>query len=197
MFGPCRCVWRMLTKSRLLVPGQWTRLCPSPGSCSREVSSCLSWMTDGRRALGDPVGRSLLRGGTEGVELSPCVPLTLTFSCAVTYKSLVVLSYFLSLGLVFLLISSRVFCPFPLWVSGATCSTPEGPWQLRKFTSCFGLSTLSLASNHDSRSLCVISLLAASLSVTATQWQNRTLAAGAGLPVSAPPPLLPVPPPSL
>lgn len=42
--GTCynlRCDWRRLTSSYLLGPRQWTRRCPSPESCNREVSSFL------------------------------------------------------------------------------------------------------------------------------------------------------------
>lgn len=46
--------FRMLTRCCPLVPRQWTRQCPSPGSCSHEVSSCLfsrlpwmDWWMDG------------------------------------------------------------------------------------------------------------------------------------------------------
>lgn len=38
--------------------------------------------------------------------------------------------------------SSRVSRPPPLRISCATCSTPEDPWQLRKFTSFFYFTTV-------------------------------------------------------
>lgn len=143
---------------------------------------------------------SLVRGGntlkTVWTRRSPCVPLTLCFSCAVTYKSLVVLSYFLSL-VFFCCCFFMCLLSFALWVSSTTWSTPKGPWQLRKFTSCFSLLLYHWHPIIVSRSLSLLFLSWLPLSVTATQWQNRTLAVGAGLPVLAPPPLLPVPPPSL
>lgn len=91
---------QMLTKSCLLVPHQWTRLCLSPGSCSREVSSfsssCLQpldgrWLMDGWR--GKRVVLFALSDAYRRWGVSLCAPHSLP-SCA--YKSLVVLSYFLS-----------------------------------------------------------------------------------------------------
>lgn len=108
--------------------------------------SSLDGLTDGwidDRFGGSCQPLSLLRGGHTLTTVSPlngALSLCAPHSVSLTYTSLVVLSYFLSLALVCPCCFFVYLLSFPLWLSSATWSTPKGPWQLRKFTSCFSLS---------------------------------------------------------
>lgn len=185
----------MLTKSCLLVPRQWTRLCPSPGSCSREVSSCLpsfltGWLDE--RTVDWRIGGDLV-ACVEGTRWPRCAPHSLELLLLKALLSLVTSRHLCSFLVV--VVSSCLFCPV-LCESAVPLVRPPRAHDNSENSQ----AALSLSLYHWHRlplSLSVLFLSWLPLSVTSTQWQNRTLAVGAGLPVLAPPPPLPVPPPSL
>lgn len=163
----------MLTRNCLLAPRQWTRLCLSLVSCSREVSS-FSWFflpgwTDDDWWVDDWMDRWMdavccLLSPVKPPRhcwASPRVPLTLFLSCRVPYKSLVVRSYFSSLVfllLLFLHVSSALFCvsQWCHWID------PQGPMTTKKIHKLIWSLTPSAASNH-TPFLCYFSLGSLSL----------------------------------
>lgn len=200
----------MLTRSRLPAPRRWTRPCPSLGSCSRGVSSCLrNGRTDGRTDgelmdwwdLKDVAGRPLsLSLPLRRCLRSPSAPLTLFHSLIKAWMRWVTSCHLSSL---FLRESSLPFFFFlffsPLCDSALPVDQPpraHGNLENSQAASVFQ----SLASDPGPLALSppLLFLSTGSLCLSQTsQWQSRTLAFGEGLPVLAPPLLLSVPPPSL